>query len=1417
MASPSLDGVAVNSNTFSITTSHALSLSTSVANDAILCFVSVEGHAQANVTSVTSANLTFTRRFKFQNTLGTVGCELWVAQASGTLSSENITVLLDSSPDGWSFSLAAFQNVNVALWDPNGSLPGNSTGGGSSGANPTVSGISTTNADDLVLCFAGGNAEFQPTLPSGYTSIGASTNFDSGGFSSLSWGYLSESSPQSGLSQVWASGSTQDYVIAADALTNDTVVTGVSGTLASTEATDTMTTGGPGSPTPPIVDATFGELTGGAASLTSPATFNFSGTNKTAGANETVVAVIAYNLRSASAPGAVSSVTALGLTFTHQFTVTNTTSPSSVEYNAIEVWTAPASSAFNSAAANLTYTIDWTSGYEVDNAVACVFAVEGLYSIVHPFDTDSPASAFNTTGAPPPTITFNTAQSDDLLIGLSSNDDPFGMGNMIPIAPTGWTALCANVVENSGLAGLILGLSTKSVTSPQLGATFADAATGSHASWTGLVIAFTSSTPPPPTGTWASTEAADPMAVYGGGISGNWVSTGIADRMNFSPFNGPYGVWESTEVHDTIMTAGIGLQATTFDPATATGVDFQNKNLTIVNQGAFGGLPVGAKSNSSYTTGVKVYAEFETWLFNAQSGVGIGNATTTFAEWGGTEGSSPGPATDGAGIFQNQNGSIWINEVEQTNWAGVTLNHAIVGVAIDLVANLIWFQTNGGHWNGIAGANPATGVGGYDISRLTGSAIYLFAVVVGAQDKVTMNAGASAFTYSVPSGFAPWNISGATTFPPLLLDGYATSGTSEVVGNGFAPVTTGTVTLTTTQHDDVVVLAVTSGGFFNTSRVTSVTDTAGLTWKRRNRRWVDGGGKSAEGSPWPTTNVNQGFDVEIWWAHAPTPLTGDVITVNTVENNGTGSISLTAFGVSGANYTTPWDTHTQAGGYIDNVGNIEFFPAMAQLSTKAGACFLFGIHSATSPDSGVAQAPWTYVTSATASEHNGFDSFESLIYQIVDEPQNATNLLVGQTYAGAPAYSAASVMFDSIVAAGETGTAQEIVWFWDANSTSNILQLSTGTTLTLGYTATNFNLMVLIQVVIQSASGVGEVISISEGQGLLSSAGFERRSRVVTPTVAGTIATEIWWGWMPMYTAKAGDDQIIINTSGCAAGDIVAAMMWGLGGSTGAFGLGDAFWDVNASLPAANSSTSDSPVPNATDISTTSLSTLLVAWTANNSQAELGYTDPYITLVQAFPNTVQPLMQFGSTIPPIFMGFEYLYEPGHATNETAEFLVATEPAGWLMIADAIAVGPPQPPTGAWASTDTRDHYNSTGFVPVQVAWHSTDHADDFTGAPQTVPFPGLGAGWLGWVAAYAAWHSNDKKDVMDLSGWVIGTGITGQIAAVETKDRLSFSNRSTVTGTWASLGHPDYWSSVGYVIPKGPPPTPIKRRLLIIT
>ena len=102
-------------------------------------------------------------------------------------------------------------------------------------------------------------------------------------------------------------------------------------------------------------------------------------------------------------------------------------------------------------------------------------------------------------------------------------------------------------------------------------------------------------------------------------------------------------------------------------------------------------------------------------------------------------------------------------------WSGTSDSH-VIGVAVDTVNALIWWKdvTAGGVWNtGAASANPATGIGGYGISGLSGSIFPVFSgSSISATDEATINTGTSAFTGTLPSGFLAWDTSGNCVWNP---------------------------------------------------------------------------------------------------------------------------------------------------------------------------------------------------------------------------------------------------------------------------------------------------------------------------------------------------------------------------------------------------------------------------------------------------------------------------------------------------------------------------------------------------------------------------------------------------------------------------------------------------------------------------
>lgn len=139
--------------------------------------------------------------------------------------------------------------------------------------------------------------------------------------------------------------------------------------------------------------------------------------------------------------------------------------------------------------------------------------------------------------------------------------------------------------------------------------------------------------------------------------------------------------------------------------------------------------------------------------------------------------------------------------------------------------------------------------------------------------------------------FAAWLLLACVIIPlqanaAMTIDGSAT--------NSPASTSTPTVTLSTTLTNDVIILfAKHNSG--TSANITSVSDTAGLTWTKRKQ------------GLWNGTNADQ----ELWYAVSSSALTSDVITATFGASVGA---RLTAFGINGANTGTPFDSNVSLPG-----------------------------------------------------------------------------------------------------------------------------------------------------------------------------------------------------------------------------------------------------------------------------------------------------------------------------------------------------------------------------------------------------------------------------------------------------------------------------------------------------------------------
>ena len=109
------------------------------------------------------------------------------------------------------------------------------------------------------------------------------------------------------------------------------------------------------------------------------------------------------------------------------------------------------------------------------------------------------------------------------------------------------------------------------------------------------------------------------------------------------------------------------------------------------------------------------------------------------------------------------------NVITNGNTGVLNFGNAAVGdrfcLAIDLTNRLVWVRKENGNWNLNVSADPATGVGGLAIASTLGFAPYIrFATSASTTDTITTNFGATAYTYTPPSGFGKWAEDGHVPF-----------------------------------------------------------------------------------------------------------------------------------------------------------------------------------------------------------------------------------------------------------------------------------------------------------------------------------------------------------------------------------------------------------------------------------------------------------------------------------------------------------------------------------------------------------------------------------------------------------------------------------------------------------------------------
>lgn len=583
--------------------------------------------------------------------------------------------------------------------------------------------------------------------------------------------------------------------------------------------------------------------------------------------------------------------------------------------------------------------------------------------------------------------------------------------------------------------------------------------------------------------------------------------------------------------------------------------------------------------------------------------------------------------------------------------------------------------------------------------------------------------------------------------------------------------TTCNVAITTTVSDDIIVLGILSGGFFNHAAVGTVTDTAGLVWKRRHTRKQFG------------TNPIQ----EIWWAkkHSTGPTT---ITVTTLAT--TGFLCVDAIAISGARADAPWDTHSGAGFYNDNFGSGNPTGTIYSNSVRCMGLAFYGSNDVN--NDGTVTAGWTYLDTLLSGETSGQTGRLDSAYQLFTAQQlGQTTVSFGQVGGGS---NNRCIMQDVIVGANDVqpnaATADVIRWFFDGHGNQNIVAMS-GTNNSLSQSLTTYNpdTTVLVAAMVRSGTGT-RVLSVSDDGG---HSGWERRS-LVTDTV-GTNSLELWW--VNMAAPFTGNITVTLD-SNVQPGDILGFIIVPINGPD-LFLRGEIF-DGHSSLPAVNHADAVSD-PSVGPFSTLNENVLEIVIAANQSQDQRGFEAPgWLQFVGNFFGSESGILVSHS---PLYnIALQAKFHGPVVTDDSTALAISPTPTTWMILADAMPVGPVSPPQGIWGSTDVKDRFGNSGaFTAIGIdtrGWVGfPPNAATMTAVETKDKTTNSGAfsaiwdqnGWIGYIPLFYSFALVDQKDVSSLHAWLLGpTTILAQMAATEDKDRMQFAALHTQYTTADSIG-----------------------------
>lgn len=207
MASPvfGVSGTGTASNTTPMTAAMTSIPAGSVIVAQIYAATKVSG-TYATVTGVTdTSGLTWQRRGGIKTaTCGNM--EIWWAYTAAAIASDTISIGLTGTYDDACVVVCTFTGCNTTNpWDSNPTLP--AFVAATSGTAASISGISTTNPDDTLLCTAatnGSSSAYLNYVPSGFTFTAKASNVGGSNYALEGNGYEQVSAKQSGITVTWS-------------------------------------------------------------------------------------------------------------------------------------------------------------------------------------------------------------------------------------------------------------------------------------------------------------------------------------------------------------------------------------------------------------------------------------------------------------------------------------------------------------------------------------------------------------------------------------------------------------------------------------------------------------------------------------------------------------------------------------------------------------------------------------------------------------------------------------------------------------------------------------------------------------------------------------------------------------------------------------------------------------------------------------------------------------------------------------------------------------------------------------------------------------------------------------------------------------------------------------------------------------